>query len=506
MRARLWLLPLLATAVFGVGAAVAEPIGAHWELSPFGGFTLFDPKLRYPGSNVPLADDLYLGGRLSYETRSWIGLELAAGTTPTAEDLASGALGYDFFHASGNLVISPAKRRWGTPYAFVGGGYAQLKPSSGEKRETGSIEFGGGVKLWMTDGVGLRFEARDISFKPLENLGPQNHFHNVVLGAGLTLALGATPRDTDGDGVPDRRDKCPATPKGATVDATGCPKDSDGDGVFDGLDKCPDTPKGATVDASGCPSDADGDGVFDGIDKCPDTPKGATVDATGCPKDSDGDGVLDGLDKCPNTPTGAKIDSTGCPVDSDGDGVYDGLDKCPNTPAGLKVDSDGCPIMVSERETELLDTGLIRLQDVNFETGKANLLPDAYPALDAVGAVMLKWPQLRIEVGGHTDSRGSEGLNQRLSQARADSVLAYMLRKYPALPPAQFTVKGYGESKPLVPNTNDLNRAKNRRVEFTVINKEVLKKEVEKRRLLKESEGSAAPAPTPAPADTTKKQ
>jgi hypothetical protein len=210
MRARLWLLPLLLTAVLGVGAAVAEPIGAHWELSPFGGFTLFDPKLRYPGNNVPLADDLYLGGRLSYETRSWIGFEIAAGTTPTAQDLESGALEYDFFHASGNLVISPARHRWGTPYLFVGGGYAQLKPSSGLKKETGAIEFGGGLKMWMTDGLGLRFEARDISFKPLENLGTQNNFHNVVLGAGLTLALGATPRDTDGDGVPDRKDKCPA--------------------------------------------------------------------------------------------------------------------------------------------------------------------------------------------------------------------------------------------------------------------------------------------------------
>ena len=497
MRARLWLLPLLLTTVLGVGAAVAEPIGAHWELSPFGGFTMFDPKLRYPGSNLPLADDLYMGGRLSYESRSWVGLEIAAGTTPTAQDVPSGALEYDFFHASGNFVISPARHRWGTPYAFVGGGYTQLKPSSGLKKETGSIEFGGGLKLWMTDGIGLRLEARDISFKPLETSGGQNHFHNMVLGAGLTFALGATPRDTDGDGVPDRKDKCPNTPKGATVDAAGCPKDSDGDGILDGLDKCAGTPKGATVDASGCPSDADGDGVVDGIDKCAATPKGATVDATGCPKDSDGDGVLDGLDQCPNTPAGAKIDDKGCPLDSDGDGVYDGLDKCADTPKGLKVDADGCPIEVTERETELLDTGLIRLENVNFETGKADLLPESYSTLDAVGAVMLKWPQLRIEVGGHTDSRGSLGKNQKLSEARADSVLAYVLRKYPALQPAQFKAKGYGPTKPLAPNTNDLNRAKNRRVEFVVLNKEVLKKEVEKRRLLQQGEG--------APADSTKK-
>ena len=146
----------------------------------------------------------------------------------------------------------------------------------------------------------------------------------------------------------------------------------------------------------------------------------------------------------------------------------------------------------------MLDTGLIRLENVNFETAKADLLPESFPTLDAVGAVMLKWPQLRIEVGGHTDSRGRLATNMKLSQARADSVLSYVLRKYPALPREQFTVKGYGPNKPLAPNTNDLNLAKNRRVEFVVLNKEVLKKEIEKRRLLQQGEG--------APADTTKKE
>ena len=496
MRSILRIAPLALAALLAANAAVAEPIGSHWQLTPIGGFTLFDPKLRFPGSNLPLTDDLYVGGRLSYETKSWLGIEAAAGFTPTAEDVGAGGRDFDWMHASGNLVISPMKGRWGNPYVFVGGGYTQLKPAVGEDRNTGTIEFGGGVKLWMTDAVGLRFEARDVSFKPLETAGTQNNFHNVVLGAGLTFALGATPRDTDGDGVPDRKDKCPATPKGATVDATGCPKDSDGDGVLDGLDACAGTPKGATVDAKGCPSDADGDGVFDGIDACADTPKGATVDAKGCPSDSDGDGVLDGLDACANTPKGAVVDEKGCPKDSDGDGVFDGLDKCPDTPAGLKVDSDGCPILVTERETELLDTGLIRMNDVNFETGKWDILPESHGTLDATGAVLAKWPQLRMEVGGHTDSRGSNARNQLLSENRAKSVRDYIFAKYPQLNPAQFTVKGYGESKPIATNTTDLGMAKNRRVEFVVMNKDVLKKEVEKRRLMQKNES--------APADSTK--
>jgi len=496
MRVRLWLLPLLLAACTA-GAAVAEPIGGHWELSPFGGFTLFDPKLRYPGSNLPLADDLYLGGRVSYETKGWLGFEIAAGTSPTAEDIATNAQEFDFFHASGNLVLSPARHRWGTPYLFVGGGVAQLKPSSGVKEETGGIEFGGGIKMWMTDAIGLRFEARDISFKPLQETGSQENFHNVVIGAGLTFAIGGTPRDTDGDGVSDKNDKCPDTPKGASVDATGCPMDSDGDRVLDGLDKCPNTPRGATVDSSGCSSDADGDGVAEGVDQCANTPKGAVVDSVGCPIDSDGDGVPDGIDLAAGTRFGAKVDSLGRPLDGDGDGVPDGIDMCPQTPAGIVVDTTGCSVEVIERETELLDTGLIRLQDVNFESGKATLLPESYFELDVVGGLMVKWPEIRMEVGGHTDSRGSAAKNQKLSEARADSVRAYIIQKYPMLDPKSLTAKGYGATKPRAPNTSELGRAKNRRVEMVVLNKESLSKVVERHRAL--GQGGAAPA------DTTKK-
>jgi len=498
MRARFWLLPLLLAAV-SAGAAVAEPIGGHWELSPFGGFTLFDPKLRFPGSNLPLADDLYLGGRVSYETKGWLGFEVAAGTTPTAEDISTNAQEFDFFHASGNLVLSPARHRWGTPYLFVGGGVAQLKPSAGLKEETGGIEFGGGLKMWMTDAIGLRFEARDISFKPLQETGSQENFHNVVIGAGLTFAIGGTPRDTDGDGVPDKNDKCPDTPKGATVDASGCPMDTDGDHVLDGLDKCPNTPHGATVDSSGCSSDADGDGVAEGVDKCPNTPHGALVDSVGCPLDSDGDGVPDGIDKCPNTPKGAVVDTLGCPLDGDGDGVPDGIDLCPQTPAGIVVDTTGCSVEVIERETELLDTGLIRLQDVNFESGKATLLPESNTELDIVGGLMVKWPEIRMEVGGHTDSRGSAAKNQKLSEARADAVRTYIIQKYPMLDPKSLTAKGYGSTKPRAPNTSELGRAKNRRVEMVVLNKEALSKVIERHKMLGMEPGTGAPA------DSTKK-
>ena len=337
----------------------------------------------------------------------WLGIEAAGGYVPTQLDTPD-ETDLNFWHASGNIVLSPWVSPYGGPYVFAGGGYDSYKlKDADDDVHYGTGEFGAGVRLWFNDMLGVMVEGRGIADIPKEEFLKNSKIDAIVASAGITLAFGGKPRDTDGDGVSDRKDKCPGTPAGATVDATGCPLDGDGDGVFDGLDKCAGTPKGCTVGTTGCQSDADGDFVCDGLDQCADTPKGATVDAKGCPSDADGDGVYDGLDQCANTVTGCTVDAKGCATDADGDGVCDGLDKCAGTPAGLKVDADGCPIEVIERETELLDTGMIRLQDINFETAKATLLPESYPVLDIVGQVLSRWPDLRIEVGGHTDSRGS---------------------------------------------------------------------------------------------------
>ena len=494
MRLRVAILVPAVAALLAARPAAAEPIGPHLEITPIGGYTLFDAQFK-PAGGVGLRDAVYAGLRVGYQFQPWMGFEVATGASPTAEDVLSGPAGdHGFFHASGNLLFTPWARRAGGPFVSVGAGAARINHTGNTNLNQGTLDVAGGVRLWMADNVGLRLEVRDSRWVPKDFSNSSTDY--LTLGAGLTVALGAKPRDTDGDGVPDKRDHCPDTPKGARVDSQGCPIDSDGDKVFDGLDKCEKTPAGCKVDASGCPGDADGDGVCDGVDTCPDTPKGATVDAKGCPKDSDGDGVLDGIDQCANTPKGCTVDEHGCPKDSDGDGVCDGLDMCPDTSPGNQVDAHGCPIELVERETELLDTGMIRLQNVNFETGKANLLPESLPTLDIVGQVLAKWPELRIEVGGHTDSKGKKASNQKLSEARADSVLAYLQRKFPTLKPEQFTAKGYGQSVPLVPNTSELNMAKNRRVEFSVQNKDVLKREVERRRLLKVGE-------TTAPRDTT---
>jgi len=443
---RRWLtLTVLAGTLLAQAAGASEFQDRPFNIVPFGGWTFFDRELK-AATGPGLKDKVYYGGRAGVRLISPLWLDLAGGVTRTTSS-ATPDENVTWGHASANLMLISSAPRALNPFISVGGGISQFNPEgtfSADKHD-GLLEAAAGVRVKFTDAIGLRLEARNILFLPRKNYN-KAHIDNVVVGAGLVFAFGGEDRDGDGDGVPDRRDKCP------------------------------DTPHGCTVDASGCPSDADGDGVCDGNDKCAETPRGARVDANGCPTDSDGDGVYDGIDQCPDTSKGCEVDSRGCPIDSDGDGVCDGLDKCPDTASGTKVNQDGCPpTEVEQRETELLETGLIRLEDVKFETAKSNILSESHPALDAVGQVLSKWPQLKIEIDGHTDSRGTDAYNLELSHRRADSVRAYLLEHFPQLEAAQLTTKGYGESKPLVPNTSPENMTQNRRVEFTVLNKETLK-------------------------------
>lgn len=237
----------------------------------------------------------------------------------------------------------------------------------------------------------------------------------------------------------------------------GAPADADGDGVPNRLDQCPNTPRGAKVDARGCPLDSDGDGVFDGLDQCPDTPAGVKVDARGCPLDSDGDGIPDYKDKCPTVPAPGTVD--GCPLDSDGDGIPDAVDKCPTVPAPGTV--DGCPPKAEEPAP--LPKKLV-LEGVNFDNDSAALRPDAIAILDQAAATLKEWGEVKVEVAGHTDSVSSDAYNQKLSERRAEAVRAYLIGKGVAA--ERLTAKGYGEAQPIADNTTAEGRAKNRRVEL----------------------------------------
>ncbi|NOQ82180.1 MAG: OmpA family protein [Methylophaga sp.] len=192
---------------------------------------------------------------------------------------------------------------------------------------------------------------------------------------------------------------------------------------------------------------------------CADTPPpGALLDAQGCAFDSDNDGVVDGVDMCADTPADVSVDRVGCPLDSDKDGVADYQDMCPATPLGTIVDTDGCP---------LPGTKLLSLTGVNFDTNKAVLTADAKEILEQAVTLLKKTDAvIEVRVEGHTDSRGSEDYNMTLSQARAESVVAYLVTR--GVKESSLLPVGMGESAPVANNDTAAGQAANRRVDFVV--------------------------------------
>jgi len=166
----------------------------------------------------------------------------------------------------------------------------------------------------------------------------------------------------------------------------------------------------------------------------------------------------------PPAPMAAPPEKTCADMDDDGDGVNNCDDKCPNSEAGQAIGPDGCPVPLT-----------IDLKGVNFDFDKSTLRPDAVAILDEAVAILGKYPQLRVEVAGHTDSIGTEQYNQGLSERRASAVYDYLTGH--GIDSSRLVgPTGYGESKPIAPNTNPdgtdnpEGRAQNRRTELNVQN------------------------------------
>jgi outer membrane protein OmpA-like peptidoglycan-associated protein len=222
-------------------------------------------------------------------------------------------------------------------------------------------------------------------------------------------------------------------------------------------------------------SDRDHDGIPDDIDACPDDPedhKGNDPN-DGCPMppDRDGDGIPDQYDKCPDQPEDKDgiDDGDGCPEDdADNDGVPDTADHCPKMPGKPSTDpnKNGCPTYIQE------DGTVVRvLQQVHFAFGTAQILPESFPVLQEVADYLKSNKAIKkMSIEGHTDNKGAPALNKKLSQDRANSVMNWLVQH--GIEQPRLEAHGYGMEKPIEENDTDAGRAKNRRVEFKIVEQE----------------------------------
>ena len=305
--------------------------------------------------------------------------------------------------------------------------------------------------------------------------------------------------------------------------------DSDGDGVLDDIDECPD--EAGSAEYYGCSNpDKDGDGLCDAwvsekslsatfsdvcqsADKCPGDAEDIDgfEDEDGCPDpDNDNDGICDtwvaeqGLsekyadvckevDYCPNVSSNMP-GTYGCGnPDPDNDGycdkwVYDqnlqkafpqckGLDYCPNEKG---TNEKGCipkRVEVTEAAIQINDT-------INFDVNKATIKKTSDSLLEEIAQVFKDNPQIKkVSIEGHTDLSGNAKKNQKLSEDRAKSVMDRLVKL--GVEPSRMTSAGFGSSRPIEPLAKGQKKetkeqaAKNRRVEFNIVEQDVVKKTIE---------------------------
>jgi len=443
----------------------------------------------HPDSDEEIADGWAFVPRAGYSFGPRVGLEgelgLHGGQIPSLN------MNYTALTPRAGVLIDMAPDHWAQPFAMGGVGllWKKAQPTPGtvlpqsasasrfvrrNPHSDFSAHFGGGLMLRLYGPWFFRTDARLIMHWGEDPGGYPDGYSNVELTGGITFRYGELTRDGDGDGVVDRFDPCVDEPEDFDRfnDDDGCPDpDNDQDGIPDEVDRCDDEEEDVDgfEDRDGCPEhDNDNDGVKDWSDSCPNQAEDLDGydDHDGCPEgDNDGDGVPDDRDACPNEPEdrdGAD-DADGCPdKDNDQDGIPDGADDCPGQPETFNgfQDEDGCP----DEEPPPPDTFDGVIKGINFKSGRAEITVSSYAVLDDVVATLKKYPTIRIEVQGHTDSDGSSRANLDLSARRARAVVEYLINR--GIDPSRLEYVGYGESKPLVPNSTREQKAVNRRVEF----------------------------------------
>jgi OOP family OmpA-OmpF porin len=443
------------------------------EVGAYGGYHIFAHDLELgvaddPGLTTPRNAGLF-GLRLAIVLHPMFALEGEGELIPTADRQ---------FDWRAWITGERVHVRFDIPYTFFDGklqpfilagiGGLSIVSTQGStyyelKKDTDfTFHFGVGAKYSFTDLVHVRLDVRELEV-PNTTYNGMSPDWEFMGGVGLTFG-GAPPTpppppvvsDRDKDGIPDATDKCPSEP--GPPENGGCPdKDRDKDGVVDRKDKCPDQP--GPPERDGCPvADTDKDGIPDDKDKCP-------------TEAEDKDGFED-EDGCPD-------------LDNDKDGIPDDKDKCPNEPETKNgyQDEDGCPDEVPAEVKKF--TGVIK--GITFRRNSADIKASSFPLLKDAVKTFKEYPQLRIEISGHTSNEGRREFNVKLSKKRAESVKAFLTSA--GIDEARVLTVGYGPDKPIEDNATKAGQEKNRRIEF---------------RLLKPDETTPESVPETAPGEEAK--
>ena len=417
--------------LIGVGAHAENHLGVDsnksWEkTTPFskdGLFVMNNFTITPPLSKLTVARNLN-----KYFVLDWQ-------TTVGNVDNKRVGMGKEFFLQTGlglqfKLASFWNEESWFDPYVRVGANYLRhdyegtgLVNNDGDlvKANHFTVATGIGSNFWLTKNFGLNLQGDYVS-TPVDKTDVPNFWQ---ASASIMFRFGNNDRDKDG--IKDKDDACP---------------DVFGLAQFQG---CPDT---------------DGDGIADKDDNCPEV--AGPVENNGCPwPDTDGDGVLDKDDACPNV--AGPVENKGCPwPDTDGDGVLDKDDACPNV-AGLK-ELNGCPRTAEHvaKDTEGA------LKDILFNFNKATLRPESEPKLDLAAKYIKEFNGGQYLVIGHTDKKGNEAYNLKLSRERAASVVKALEAR--GVKAEQLKSKGVGEAEATVAETaSDAERLVDRKVEVKAI-------------------------------------
>jgi len=360
------------------------------------------------------------------------------------------------------------------------------------------------IKDKDNDGVVDELDADDNS---VNNDSDKDGYTNIEEKKAGTNPLDANSKpvalDTDKDGKLDKIEKgkdADGDGKGDEVESSKL--DADSDGVVDELDAEDNNPNNDTdndgmsnIDEKSAGTnpldpnskvepDTDKDGKLDKIEKGKDADNDGKSDLIESAKlDADNDGVVDELD----------ADDENVSNDSDGDGFSNIDEKSAGTnpldpnehPEAKKQEvtqsnetatsdkniiENNQTVKVDKEEKIKIESSIkeiLKLHKIEFEFNSANLTTKGIEIVDRVGEVLKKYPSVKVEIGGHTDSKGKAKYNLNLSQKRVEKVKAELIKI--GIESNRLKAVGYGETKPIAPNDTEENRAKNRRVEFIII-------------------------------------